>query len=494
MSQLPQGKQRYKVIGSIKPSHDGLGLAMSPRCQMMLKKLGYEDEKIIFSRRVQKCDTGKAKANPKWSTRILMLTNKALYNLRGEHTCRRRTPLESIAALTLSTKSNQLVIHVPTKYDYLYNTYWANLAAKLIKDAFEELGQEKGTEIQLPMRRVMHPNLRNFVITRKERKELTTEENLKNFNDLRRFSDTQEATGEKPLQIVGNTDDCSGVSFLERCRGWMPAKRTTRFQRSESLRIVNNSSKAIPVSERRSLKKLTRSSTKRPRTCNESEKRISVSEPLPPSFMAASPPMKELWDIRPSKHRPMKRNTAKSNVISGTGTPQMLGVHKDQLHPMRNNPAKKVSGSSTSVPFNRGNDDGLLDIGEVLAEVSENKEEENAIKTEYVDIEKDNSFKAYQIYQKSVQSSLSEVSERNQATSPSTIETLSSSDVSDSDSYTEELDIIELKEHADTDRAFRITSQDKWSSRNISKLRKEMLEQLTKIKKPYDDVSKLKKS
>merc|ERR1719233_850773 len=231
MSELPQGKQRYKVIGSIKPSHDGLGLAMSPRCQTMLKKLGYEDEKIIFSRRVQKCDTGKAKTNPKWSTRILMLTNKALYNLRGEHKCRRRTPLESIAALTLSTLSNQLIIHVPTKYDYLYNTYDANLAAKVMKDAFEELGQEKGTEIQLPMRRVMQANLRKFVITRKERQELTTEENLKNFNDLRRVSDAQEATGEKPLQIVGDTEEYPGTSFMDRCRGWLPANRGSRMKR-----------------------------------------------------------------------------------------------------------------------------------------------------------------------------------------------------------------------------------------------------------------------
>lgn len=56
----------------------------------------------------------------KEQTRVILLTDKAVYNLLPSSygKCKRRIKLENIAAVTASSISDEFVLHVPDEYDY----------------------------------------------------------------------------------------------------------------------------------------------------------------------------------------------------------------------------------------------------------------------------------------------------------------------------------------------------------------------------------------
>ena len=78
-------------------------------------KLG--DEKIYFSYKVQKYFKGLFERN---QDRIIMITNKAFY-LLNEMEIKRRIKFEDLYGITVSTLSNQFIIHGRSnEYDYLF--------------------------------------------------------------------------------------------------------------------------------------------------------------------------------------------------------------------------------------------------------------------------------------------------------------------------------------------------------------------------------------
>eukprot|EP01084_Bolivina_argentea_P304450 525782_1 len=86
----------------------------------MLKKYGDnypQTERSIFSVAVMKINK-----KEKSQRRILLLTDKALYNLkpRNIRSCQRRIAYNLIESISISTISNEFVIHIPTEYDYRY--------------------------------------------------------------------------------------------------------------------------------------------------------------------------------------------------------------------------------------------------------------------------------------------------------------------------------------------------------------------------------------
>ena len=54
--------------------------------------------------------------------RVLMVTNKAIYNIKPNKlgSCQRRIMLGTVASITESIKSQEFTINVPTEYDYRY--------------------------------------------------------------------------------------------------------------------------------------------------------------------------------------------------------------------------------------------------------------------------------------------------------------------------------------------------------------------------------------
>ena len=75
------------------------------------------DEKIYFSYKVQKYFKGLFERN---QDRIIMITNKAFY-LLNEMEIKRRIKFEDLYGITVSTLSNQFIIHGRSnEYDYLF--------------------------------------------------------------------------------------------------------------------------------------------------------------------------------------------------------------------------------------------------------------------------------------------------------------------------------------------------------------------------------------
>lgn len=78
------------------------------------------DEQINFSFRVQKYSRGSISIFSRNQDRIIMITDKAFYNLDGNE-IKRRIKLEDLYGITVSTLSNQFIIHGKSnEYDYLY--------------------------------------------------------------------------------------------------------------------------------------------------------------------------------------------------------------------------------------------------------------------------------------------------------------------------------------------------------------------------------------
>ena len=56
----------------------------------------------------------------KQQPRVLVITNKAIYNLNDSYQLKRRIALVNVHTISVSSASNGMVLHVPQEYDYLY--------------------------------------------------------------------------------------------------------------------------------------------------------------------------------------------------------------------------------------------------------------------------------------------------------------------------------------------------------------------------------------
>jgi hypothetical protein len=79
-----------------------------------LRRALHKDEVIIYSTTVDKINR-----NNKKQKRILLLTDRAIYNVDGS-SIKRRIDLEHLSGITISFNGAEFVLHVPTEYDYRY--------------------------------------------------------------------------------------------------------------------------------------------------------------------------------------------------------------------------------------------------------------------------------------------------------------------------------------------------------------------------------------
>jgi serum/glucocorticoid-regulated kinase 2 len=81
-------------------------------------------ENILKSKKemlVMSDDLVKINHKQKRQPRTILITNAALYNLKGKnYECKRRIPIEKITSLTSSNMSGELVVHVLAEYDYRF--------------------------------------------------------------------------------------------------------------------------------------------------------------------------------------------------------------------------------------------------------------------------------------------------------------------------------------------------------------------------------------
>merc|ERR550534_3472807 len=91
------------------------------------------DETVEFSNQLIKINR-----KGKEQTRTLLITSKAVYNcLPNKVTkCKRKIPIKDIASMTISTVSDEFVLHVPSDYDYRYKSSDKENVGKVLKKSF----------------------------------------------------------------------------------------------------------------------------------------------------------------------------------------------------------------------------------------------------------------------------------------------------------------------------------------------------------------------
>merc|ERR1712154_722525 len=75
----------------------------------------------------------------KEQNRILLITDKALYNLKPKEIrkCQRRIDLEKIVSITWATTSQEFAIHIPEEYDYRYKSGYKDRIGSVLAELYK---------------------------------------------------------------------------------------------------------------------------------------------------------------------------------------------------------------------------------------------------------------------------------------------------------------------------------------------------------------------
>ena len=140
-------------------SVDKLNLGNDEGILSLLKKEGISGEKVIFSDKLTKINRKGKKQD-----RVLMITNKALYNLKYNKYAQsqRRIELKNIGMITLSKSGYEFAIHVPSEYDYHFASKNQQIIAQLIVDLYKK---DTGAELLVVQSELKH--LKDIILTQK---------------------------------------------------------------------------------------------------------------------------------------------------------------------------------------------------------------------------------------------------------------------------------------------------------------------------------------
>ena len=120
-------------------------------------------ETVVFSDFVVKINR-----KEKEQTRVILLTNKAVYNLlpSAYGKCKRRIAIESIASITASSISDEFVLHVPEEYDYRFKSAKKDKVCELLVKLFKKLWEKEEKAAQLaagPNGKIKKKRIREFL-------------------------------------------------------------------------------------------------------------------------------------------------------------------------------------------------------------------------------------------------------------------------------------------------------------------------------------------
>lgn len=166
---------------------DTLGLSTNPGALYVLVTYGKREESVVFSSIVTKVNRKNKEQN-----RALMITTLALYNLKPNDfgVCKRRILIENVAAITISTSSDEFVIHVPDEYDYRFKSKFKDSIEKTLRKLYKDVTGKK-----LNVKTVENHSLFNVTITKDIAIHLSREELIRRKKELlgvRRDSDFKE--------------------------------------------------------------------------------------------------------------------------------------------------------------------------------------------------------------------------------------------------------------------------------------------------------------
>merc|ERR1712113_828158 len=154
-------------------------MAENVQCQKMLSKMGDnfpEQERVVLSVKLVKM--GK---RGKEQNRILLLTDKALYNLKPKEIrkCQRRIDLEKIVSVTISTTSQEFAIHIPEEYDYRYKSGYKDRIASVLAELYKRKEGKK-----LAIQKIQQDSMLAVTVTKDVARLQTREQRLRRYQEL----------------------------------------------------------------------------------------------------------------------------------------------------------------------------------------------------------------------------------------------------------------------------------------------------------------------
>mmetsp|Transcript_40952 Transcript_40952/g.65841 ORF Transcript_40952/g.65841 Transcript_40952/m.65841 type:complete len:524 (-) Transcript_40952:55-1626(-) len=158
---------------------DTLKLAQNVQCQKMLSKMGDnfpEQERVVLSMKLIKINKRGKEQN-----RILLLTDKALYNLKPKEIrkCQRRIDLEKIVSITVSGTSQEFAIHIPEEYDYRYKSKQKERIATVLAELYKRKEGKK-----LAINRISQDSMLAVTVTKDVARLQTREQRLRRYQEL----------------------------------------------------------------------------------------------------------------------------------------------------------------------------------------------------------------------------------------------------------------------------------------------------------------------
>jgi serum/glucocorticoid-regulated kinase 2 len=165
---------------------DHLCLAGNHSVQKMLNKHGQNTplpEIVKFSDFVMKINK-----REKEQTRVMLITNKAVYNLMPNNygKCKRRIAIDELGSITGSSVSDEFVLHVPSEYDYRFKSAKKETICKVLQDLFKKYVQkhDKNKKKRLNVAFIQQSDLKDRALTKQMARLQTREDILKRNKEL----------------------------------------------------------------------------------------------------------------------------------------------------------------------------------------------------------------------------------------------------------------------------------------------------------------------
>lgn len=177
--------------------NDHLGLIDNPKLhKLLLKQIGKKSivpvETVEFSDYVIKINK-----RDKEQTRVLLITNQAIYNLKPNDytTYKRRILISSLTAISLSVVSDEFIFHIPDEYDYRYKSNKKATISQLCAQLYKSLN----TSSKLSLLSVIQSSLKSRTLTKQMARLQTRDELMRRKYIL--ASEVHDSDNEEQAEI-----------------------------------------------------------------------------------------------------------------------------------------------------------------------------------------------------------------------------------------------------------------------------------------------------
>ena len=140
---------------------DYLKLSENESIKKLIENEGVGDkEKIIYSEKITKINRKGKKQD-----RYLMITNKAIYNLKPKkyNKSKRRVTIRDVSMITLSALSPEFAVHVTSEYDYHLCSKSKDKITEVLTDLYKK--ETMGNKLLVVYSELKH--LKDIIVTKK---------------------------------------------------------------------------------------------------------------------------------------------------------------------------------------------------------------------------------------------------------------------------------------------------------------------------------------